>query len=369
MALYGIIGEFNPEEDDWSQYCERLDHYLSANGVANAEKKRSILISVCGSHAYKIMRSLAAPEMPGTKTYDELKTLLKNHFNPAPSPIVQRFKFNSRFRHSGESVAMFVAELRRLSEHCAFTEGTLEDMIRDRLVCGINDDRMQRRLLAEAELNFKRAYELCIASEAANKDATEIKKSFSATNSSVQGSVQHMSQSKNKSKAMSSTTTKAESPPNVCFRCGGTHWAKDCKFIDAKCFSCNEVGHIAKKCRNKKATPSGKPKRKPRRKTQHKTYLLEEDGEVEPPVEYDLYHMSEPQSEPIYVNVLINNIKMEMELDTGASSSVISESVYNQMSTYVRWTASCSVRERRGQGRVSRSNSRFVIAGSQRRRP
>ena len=30
---------------------------------------------------------------------------LTEHHSPAPSEIVQRFKFNSRFRHAGESVA------------------------------------------------------------------------------------------------------------------------------------------------------------------------------------------------------------------------------------------------------------------------
>lgn len=80
--------------------------------------------------------------------------LVRNHRNPKPSEIVQRFKFNSRYRKEGESISTYVAELRQLTKHCNF--GTaLEDMLRDRLVCGINKDRIQRRLLAETTLNFK----------------------------------------------------------------------------------------------------------------------------------------------------------------------------------------------------------------------
>ena len=59
---------------------------------------------------------------------------------------MQRFKFNTRFRKPGESIASHVAELRSLSEHCDF-KSTLEEMLRDRLVCGINDEQIQRRLL------------------------------------------------------------------------------------------------------------------------------------------------------------------------------------------------------------------------------
>ena len=42
------------------------------------------------------------------------------------------------------------------SEHYDF-QNTLEEMIRDRLVCGINDEQIQRRLLAESSLDFKKA--------------------------------------------------------------------------------------------------------------------------------------------------------------------------------------------------------------------
>ena len=62
-----------------------------------------------------------------------------------------------------------MAELRKLSEHCNF--GTaLNDMLRDRLVCGIADQRIQRRLLTEPDLTFAKALELAQAAEAADRN-------------------------------------------------------------------------------------------------------------------------------------------------------------------------------------------------------
>ena len=69
---------------------------------------------------------------------------------------IQRFKFNSRSRQEGESVATFVAALRHLAIHCEYGV-SLSDMLRDRLICGVNDDRIQRRLLAEAKIDFTKA--------------------------------------------------------------------------------------------------------------------------------------------------------------------------------------------------------------------
>ena len=98
---------------------------------------------------------------------------MKEHFNPKPSEIVQRYKFDSRFRQPDETVNAYVAELRQLAQDCNF-ETTLKQMLRDRLVCGINDDRVQRRLLAETDLTFERAFKIAVAAEAACKNAKDL---------------------------------------------------------------------------------------------------------------------------------------------------------------------------------------------------
>ena len=81
------------------------------------------------------------------------RLLVKDHHQPPPSTIVQQFKFNTRIQRQGETVSEFVADLCRISEYCKF-EATLEDMLRDRLVCSIQDRRLQQRLLSEADLTF-----------------------------------------------------------------------------------------------------------------------------------------------------------------------------------------------------------------------
>ena len=47
-------------------------------------------------------------------------------------------------------------------------------MFRDHLVCGINEDRIQRRLLSEVTLNFKKAYEIAVGMEIAAKNTKDI---------------------------------------------------------------------------------------------------------------------------------------------------------------------------------------------------
>ena len=52
-----------------------------------------------------------------------------------------------------------MAELTKLSEFCVFGD-TLDVMLRDRLVCGLRNQKLQQRLLAESNLTFTKAFEL-----------------------------------------------------------------------------------------------------------------------------------------------------------------------------------------------------------------
>ena len=55
-------------------------------------------------------------------------------------------------------------------------------MLRDRIACGINDQRIQRRLLAESDLTLAKAMELSLAMESADKDADALKAGATGTN-------------------------------------------------------------------------------------------------------------------------------------------------------------------------------------------
>ena len=131
------------------------------------------MLSVCGAETYRLIRDLVAPTKPTEKTFAELVKIVKNHHQPPPSTIVQRFYFNTRIEEMEETVSEFVAGLRRLSEYCQFA-ATLDDMLKDRLVCGIWDRRLQQRLLAETDLTFQRALDISQAIKAAERNARDL---------------------------------------------------------------------------------------------------------------------------------------------------------------------------------------------------
>ena len=98
---------------------------------------------------------------------------MKAHHEPKPSVIVQLYQFNSCQHSTSEAVAEYVAALRKLAEHCNFGD-ILDEMLRDRLVCGIANAAVQKRLLTEPELIFTKAVTIAQAVKLAEKGSREL---------------------------------------------------------------------------------------------------------------------------------------------------------------------------------------------------
>ena len=62
---------------------------------------------------FKLIQNLIDKDKLDTTSYDDIDIVkkVKTHYDPEPSVIMQRNKFNTRTRAEGESVATYVAAL------------------------------------------------------------------------------------------------------------------------------------------------------------------------------------------------------------------------------------------------------------------
>ena len=332
MATHGTVSAYEPGKEDWSTHIERLNHYFVANGVQDAAKKRAILLTACGASTYKLIRSLLpTAEAINTTSYADLVKLVKNYYEPAPSKIMQRWKFNTRNCQQGESIATYMAALRQLTEHCGYGE-SLAEMLRDRLVCGVNHDATQRRLLAEKDLTLDRAFELAQTMEAAERDTKDLMRGSSSGVQPQTPSVHHSQAGKSSSASYSRRAdyTGRRDHHITCFRCGGDHLAPACKFqkSELECAICKKKGHIARVCKAKAQVGSTPHKKQPKR-----NHYLDADS-ADAPAEgtYSaLFKVKEDSSTPITAQVIINDVPVNMEIDTGAAVTILNESTYKQI--------------------------------------
>ena len=337
MATIGTLVAFDEKSQTWEDYCEILEQFFAANGIDDGDRQRAILISVVGPATYRLMKSLISPEKPKDKTYQQLVLLLKNHFDPKPSEVVQRFKFEQRNRKADEAVMDYVAELRRLAQDCNYGD-TLQGRLRDRIVCGINDDRTQRRLLAESDLTYEKTLQIAVSMESANKNARDLQTVSDA------GKCFNVTGDPREARAASREDVRE------CYRCKGTrHTAAECRFKQEKCHACGKVGHIARACLSKAKTNQGGKRPTERDRRQRPNYrshkVQENQDESECPSSEDetfslscmtfrLGRMSEMhlrKVDPYMVEMKLNGKKVDMEIDTGCSLTVMNEDQFNSL--------------------------------------
>ena len=230
-SQHGRLREFHPETDTIKSYLERASLYLTANEVPDP-KQVAVLLSSIGAPTYALLSDLLEPAKPSSKSYAEISAVLIAHYEPQRLIIAERYHFHKRDQAIGESLADFDAALRKLATHCEFG-ATLEDTLRDRFVCGLRHEPIQRRLLSEKDLTYAKAMEVARAMEAANTNA----KSFKTAEPAIR---------------LFSSQPQQRDSRNPCYRCGRTsHSPSDCKFKEVTCNHCGKKGHIAPVCRSK----------------------------------------------------------------------------------------------------------------------
>jgi hypothetical protein len=165
---------YDATQEEWSEYAERIEHYFTANDITSGAKRRAILLNAVGPATYCLLKTLVSPAKITELTFEEIVERAAKHFNPKPSPIVKRYEFNTRRQEDGETVATFVAALRKIAEYCEYGD-VLDNMLRDRVVCGINNKAVQRRLLQESSLTFEKALEMAVAAETADRDSRRLR--------------------------------------------------------------------------------------------------------------------------------------------------------------------------------------------------
>ncbi|XP_075163522.1 uncharacterized protein LOC142236147 [Haematobia irritans] len=232
-SKFADLNQFNLASGNWQIYLEQMNFFFMPNGIADEKAKKAIFLSSCGGDTYTLLKSIATPVDISSEafTFKRAIQLLSGHFCPPPNQIIQRFQFYRRDQKNGESVPEFLAALRKLSQHCEFSD--LDAVLRDRLVCGLRDESLQKRLLSKDKLTLQIAQEEAIVSEEAQKNLAALKSTFNPTE------INRIAKAKE-----SSSKTSVQN----CFRCCGKHSPDQCKFKEVDCHFCKKRGHIQKAC-------------------------------------------------------------------------------------------------------------------------
>ena len=96
---------------------------------------------------------------------DPVLAKFEQYCHPRRNVHFQHYCFNCRQQEARERYEQYRTALRKMAQECEFGTITPDEILRDRLVFGVRDDKVQERLLREPNLMLAKTDELCCAAE------------------------------------------------------------------------------------------------------------------------------------------------------------------------------------------------------------
>lgn len=168
---FGQLQQFQPDVESIDAYLERVEMYFLANKIS-AGKQIPVFLSVVGGKTHTLLHDLFAPQKLQWQKLQDIYRQLCDHFGTKPVAIAERFYFYQRSQGPTETVTEYVAELRCLAAYCQFGD-FLNDALRDRFVCDLQNRSTQKSLLSKKNLTLKKGIEVAQGTTAAESHANK----------------------------------------------------------------------------------------------------------------------------------------------------------------------------------------------------
>ncbi len=150
----------------WRMFKQRFMLYLQALRLDTKldARKIALLRTVTGPQETEVFNTFVYAEGEDEAKSDTVVGKFDEHCSPEKNETFERHLFRSCTQQPGESMHVFVTDLKLKARMCNF--GQLHDsMIRDQLVFGIKDGKLSERLLRETDVKLAGAVKICQASE------------------------------------------------------------------------------------------------------------------------------------------------------------------------------------------------------------
>ena len=282
---------------DWFMRMEAAHTLLEASS-GHPIPVKTFAIATIGQEASTRLKDLLSPQEIGADavTYAVLKDTLVIHLQAQHLEMAKCASFYTTAQRDGETASSFFSRLKKAAEFCNFGMG-LDSMLRDRLVLGCRSLAAKKKLLTRDALTLKDAQDAINVYE-----AIELAHGLVLPEHPRQSGVDYMTRVKKPTKSSGNNAKPTGSCGNIRCRQGSR-----CQALGKKCSNCGKDNHFQKVYRSAKRKSIDAVV-----DTMHVNTL---------PV-----HAAAP-----LIQVSINGKAVSMEIDTGASATLISEQLWRSI--------------------------------------
>lgn len=303
----------------WTRWLTSFELYADGKGLImnndtsekNKQRRRALLLHLAGQDVQDIFSTF--PWTGEVTDYAAAVDALNTYFVPQVNAAYARQTFHKVSQKQGETVQQFCTRLRQAAKDCDF-QGDKDNQIRDAILSKCCSEYVRRKLLEEGpHLTLARALEVASQCERVEEQLAAMsmysdKKEGETVSRIATNKGKYI---KPKDKRKNSDVSKME---RQCYRCGySDHMGKDpkCPARGQTCHKCNGKDHFSKMCRTK-----GQKK--------HQLNMVEN-------VQNDYAFIIKENDMPEILTFCVGGIELKMLVDSGATSNIMGENVWEKL--------------------------------------
>lgn len=238
----------------WLRFKQSFAIFISAAGLSKISeaRKASILLNSIGQPAQELYFNTL--KLNYDKEDDEPKlaeviTAFEEYFKPKSNEVISTWQFNKRIQEDDEVFDMYYTELIKIAKNCNFLDR--ERMLRDRIVVGIRDQRVQQRLLEIRDLTLERAVEICRSAELSREHARLLTKSPVPVVDAINRKVPLQPKKPSPKAKYYNSNNFSLSPRRtyLCKKCNTEHGQRQCPAYGKQCEHCKLFNHYKVGCK------------------------------------------------------------------------------------------------------------------------
>ena len=379
--------------ENFDRWLRGVEYYMTACSITTVVRKTATVLTLLGLEIQDVLRTLPDPQNLGDNPneYDVLVGKLKEYYQPKMNVTYERSVLHDIYRKDGESFEAFVTRLRLQADRCGFETDALDQAVLQCAVAHARSTKLQQKFFDRPDLTLSHALEVARHYETTKTQVEDLNRSVAsvnrvdiscyrclATNHSAamcpfrqqecfgchrvghtraacrQQSRQAQPSNRGRVQvpAPSRPARGAAQPGRQCFRCKSfSHGQSQCPFRSQSCFRCGQVGHIRVACQQQQQQPrSAQPSQAQQRPAQARASqprsapsrahfvsdgsqpFSEETDHVDHEETDRLFTVrSHSRFSPITVEVALNGSPVRMEVDTGASCSMMNSAMFHQL--------------------------------------
>lgn len=300
---------------NWKKFRRMWDNYEIAAGLTTRENalRTATFLTCIGSEANDIYDGFDFLDQDA----DDLATVIAKFEAYCMGKInitYERYVFNC-CKQEDESFDSYLSKLRKLSKTCQY-QHLQDELIKDRIVVGVKDNSVRKRLLQEENLTLRKCVDICRSAESTTAKLKTI------VGASVED-VHAVGKSKLAGKHRNTpNSSHKHTTYRKCKYCGQMCEKGKCPAFGKKCSNCLRYNHFSSECRSARRSSQYRGKRHNVRQIEYLSGTEDDDD-----FEIMMINKKHEVESKIFANMVLTEVNqtIKFQLDSGATTNLIPE--------------------------------------------